>query len=43
MAERAGSQRTVEIAGGSHTVVVPEAKAVVDIIDEAARAGTRSR
>jgi pimeloyl-ACP methyl ester carboxylesterase len=38
MAERANSQRTVEIAGGSHTVGIPEAKAVVEIIAEAARA-----
>jgi pimeloyl-ACP methyl ester carboxylesterase len=38
MAERAGSRRTVEIAGGSHAVGIPEAVAVVDLIREAARA-----
>ena len=38
MAERAGSRRTVEIAGGSHTVGIPEAAAVVEIIKEAATA-----
>jgi len=36
MAERAGSRRTVEIAGGSHTVAIPEAAMVVDLIREAA-------
>ncbi len=38
MAERAGSRRTVEIAGGSHSVGIPEAAAVVDLIRDAARA-----
>jgi len=41
MAERAASRRTVEIAGGSHTVGIPEAAQVVDLIKEAA-AATRS-
>ena len=36
MAERAGARRTVEIAGGSHAVGIPEAPVVVDIIREAA-------
>ena len=36
MAERAGSRRTVEIPGGSHTVAIPEAAMVVDLIHEAA-------
>lgn len=36
MAERAGSRRTVEIAGGSHTVAIPEAAALVELIAEAA-------
>jgi pimeloyl-ACP methyl ester carboxylesterase len=35
MAERAGSRRTVELAGGSHTVAIPEAARVVDLIEEA--------
>lgn len=35
MAERAGSRRTVELAGGSHTVAIPEAAQVVDLIEEA--------
>jgi pimeloyl-ACP methyl ester carboxylesterase len=39
MAERAESRRTVEIEGGSHSVGIPEAAAVVDLIREAARAG----
>jgi pimeloyl-ACP methyl ester carboxylesterase len=38
MAERAGSRRTVELAGGSHTVGIPEAAAVADLIREAAAA-----
>jgi pimeloyl-ACP methyl ester carboxylesterase len=38
MAERAGSRRTVEIEGGSHTVAIPEAGALVDLIKEAAAA-----
>jgi len=37
MAERAGSRRTVALAGGSHAVAIPEAAAVVDLIREAAR------
>lgn len=40
MAERAGSRRTVELEGGSHTVGIPEAAAVVDLIREAADAAT---
>lgn len=36
MAERAGSRRTVEIEGGSHSVGIPEAAQVVDLIREAA-------
>ncbi len=36
MAERAGSRATVEIAGGSHSVGIPEADAVADMIAEAA-------
>ena len=36
MVERAGSRRTVEIPGGSHTVAIPEAAMVVDLIREAA-------
>jgi pimeloyl-ACP methyl ester carboxylesterase len=35
MAERAGSRRTVELAGGSHTVAIPEAARVVGLIEEA--------
>jgi len=38
MAQRAGSRRTVELAGGSHTVGIPEASAVADLIREAAAA-----
>jgi len=38
MAERAGSRRTVEIAGGSHSVGIPEAAEVVELIKEAAAA-----
>jgi pimeloyl-ACP methyl ester carboxylesterase len=38
MAERAGSRRTVELEGGSHTVGIPEAAQVVDLIREAAAA-----
>jgi pimeloyl-ACP methyl ester carboxylesterase len=38
MAERAGSRKTVELAGGSHTVGIPEAAKVVDLIEEAAAA-----
>ena len=37
MAERAGSRRTLEIAGGTHTVGIPEAARVVELIEEAAR------
>jgi pimeloyl-ACP methyl ester carboxylesterase len=36
MAERAGSRRTVELQGGSHTVGIPEAGSVVNLIREAA-------
>ena len=36
MAERAGSRRTIELAGGSHTVAIPEAATVVGLIEEAA-------
>jgi pimeloyl-ACP methyl ester carboxylesterase len=47
MAERAGSRRTVELAGGSHTVAIPEAARVVDLIEEAmasvAAAGSTAR
>jgi pimeloyl-ACP methyl ester carboxylesterase len=35
MADRAGSRRTVELAGGSHTVAIPEAARVVDLIEHA--------
>jgi pimeloyl-ACP methyl ester carboxylesterase len=35
MADRAGSRRTVELVGGSHTVAVPEAARAVDLIEEA--------
>ena len=41
MAERAGSQHTIELAGGSHTVAIPEAATVVDLIKEAATAQVR--
>lgn len=37
MAERAGSRRTIELAGGSHAVGIPEAATVVELIDEAAQ------
>jgi len=40
MAERAGSRKTVELAGGSHTVGIPEAAKVADLIREAAEATT---
>ncbi|GAA1756426.1 alpha/beta fold hydrolase [Agromyces humatus] len=40
MAERAGSHHTVELEGGSHTVGIPEAAAVVDLIREAVEAST---
>lgn len=36
MAERAESRRTVELKGGSHSVGIPEAAQVVDLIREAA-------
>jgi pimeloyl-ACP methyl ester carboxylesterase len=39
MAERAGSRRTVEIEGGSHSVGIPEAAAVAEMIREAAAEG----
>lgn len=35
MADRAGSRRTVELPGGSHTVGIPEADRVVELIREA--------
>ncbi|MGQ4347966.1 alpha/beta fold hydrolase [Streptomyces sp. SAS_275] len=38
MADRAGSRRTVELEGGSHTVAIPEASVLVDLIREAATA-----
>ncbi len=38
MAERAGSRRTVELQGGSHSVGIPEAAAVAELIAEAAAA-----
>ena len=38
MAERAGSRRTVELAGGSHSVGIPEAAQVAELIEEAAAA-----
>jgi pimeloyl-ACP methyl ester carboxylesterase len=37
MAERAGSRRTVQIEGGSHSVGIPEAAQVADMIREAAQ------
>jgi pimeloyl-ACP methyl ester carboxylesterase len=40
MAERAGSRKTIELEGGSHTVAIPEAAQVVDLIREAATATT---
>jgi pimeloyl-ACP methyl ester carboxylesterase len=39
MAERAGSRRTIEFEGGSHSVGIPEAAAVVRLIQEAAVSG----
>ena len=38
MAERAGAWRTVELAGGSHSVGIPEAAQVVQLVREAALA-----
>lgn len=38
MAERAGSRKTVELHEGSHTVAIPEAAKLVDLIREAADA-----
>ncbi len=38
MATRAGSRRTIELAGGSHAVGIPEAATVVTLIAEAAAA-----
>ncbi|MBM7502785.1 alpha/beta fold hydrolase [Agromyces aurantiacus] len=38
MADRAGSRKTVELEGGSHTVGIPEAEQVADLIREAAAA-----
>ena len=40
MAERAGSRKTVELEGGSHTVGIPEAAQVYDLIREASDATT---
>jgi pimeloyl-ACP methyl ester carboxylesterase len=40
MAERAGSRKTIELKGGSHTVGIPEAGQVLDLIREAAAATT---
>ena len=42
MAERAGSRRTVELAGGSHSVGIPEAGQVAELIQEAAAASVGS-
>ena len=42
MAERAGSLRTVEIKGGSHSVGIPEAAQVADMIREAAQVAAPS-
>ena len=36
MAERAGSQRTVELEGSSHAFAIPEAETVAALIAEAA-------
>jgi pimeloyl-ACP methyl ester carboxylesterase len=36
MANRAGSRRTIELAGGSHTVGIPEARQVAALVIEAA-------
>jgi pimeloyl-ACP methyl ester carboxylesterase len=38
MADRAGSRKTIELKGGSHTVGIPEAAQVFDLIREAADA-----
>jgi len=38
MAERAGARRSVELAGGSHSVGIPEAAQVVQLVREAALA-----
>lgn len=43
MAERAGSQKTIELEGGSHTVGIPEAKQVADLIVEASTSPVRAR
>ncbi|QNE48006.1 alpha/beta hydrolase [Glaciihabitans sp. INWT7] len=42
MAERAGSRKTVELVGGSHTVGIPEAGQVVDLIKQAAAATSQA-
>lgn len=42
MADRAGSRKTIEVKGGSHTVGIPEAVQVFDLIREAADATTGS-
>lgn len=41
MAERAGSKKTVVIAGASHVVMTSNPEQVADLIDEAATAATR--
>lgn len=41
MAERAGSRKTVELVGGSHTVGIPEAAQVASLIHEAVAATTK--
>ena len=40
MADRAGSRCTIELPGGSHTVAIPEAATVVQLIQEASAAVT---
>lgn len=40
MADRAGAKKTIEVKGGSHTVGIPEAAQVFDLIREAAEATT---
>jgi pimeloyl-ACP methyl ester carboxylesterase len=43
MAERAGSRGTVEVEGGSHSVGIPEADAVADLIEQAAAATSAAK
>jgi len=43
MADRAGSKRTVELQGGSHSVGIPEAASVVELIREAAAHAASAR